>query len=392
MRGEVTGHETDLQTSEFVAAEPPAVCVQRLVKTFRRRSGSEVRAIDTVDLTVQPGEFVVLLGPSGCGKTTLLRCIAGLETPDDGSITIAGRSVFHAAERRDLPPNSRQLNMMFQSYALWPHMTVSENVEFPLRTRRVPRKEAKVRASEVLELIGIGELARSHPGQLSGGQQQRVALARALVNGDRLILFDEPLSNVDARVREQLRLELLEMQKRLGFAAIYVTHDQQEAMELADRVVVLQSGRIAQDAAPEHVYHRPASLYVANFVGSANAVKATIDSTDEHRTKLSSELGPISAQAMRGRAAAGDQVVAVWRPELGQILADDDTPGWTGRVHASMFGGGYTTVVVDVAGHLLRFMATGPCELPVDSPIRVRVPSQHIVCLPATDGGEDALA
>ena len=202
----------------------PAVRLSGLSKSFRRADGAVVRAIDDVDLDVEPGEFVVLLGPSGCGKTTLLRTIAGLETPDRGRIEISGRTHFSSERGIAEPPERRGISMIFQSYALWPHMTVFKNVAYPLQSRRrVPKHDIAGRVRRALAQVGIDELERQHPAQLSGGQQQRVALARALVSQDSLVLFDEPLSNVDAKVREQLRAELSEMQRELGFTAIFVT-------------------------------------------------------------------------------------------------------------------------------------------------------------------------
>ncbi|WP_324278085.1 ABC transporter ATP-binding protein [Blastococcus brunescens] len=235
------------------ASSTPVVEVSNLVKRFRRESGAVVNAIDDVSFEVAAGDFVVLLGPSGCGKTTLLRAIAGLETPDQGAIRIGGRAVFSAADRVEVPPERRDISMIFQSYALWPHMTAFKNVAYPLQSRRgrkVAKDEIARRVRQALELVGVGELETQYPGQMSGGQQQRIALARALVNNDELVLFDEPLSNVDAKVREQLRFELVSMQRKLGFSALFVTHDQTEAMELAHRIAVLDSGRIAQFGTP----------------------------------------------------------------------------------------------------------------------------------------------
>ena len=273
---------------------------------------------------------------------------------------------------------------MFQSYALWPHMTVAQNVAFPLRTRKVPKDEATRRVEEILELIGIDDLARSHPAQLSGGQQQRVALARALVSGDRVILFDEPLSNVDAKVREELRVELLQMQRRLQFAAIYVTHDQVEAMELADRVVVLERGKVAQVDAPAVVYDQPANRYVAKFIGTANELRGTVEEVDETCVVVRTDVGlmrcPVAADV-----SPGDSVAVMWRPERGDVVTDEVAdPGevWTGVVRSAMFAGGHTTIVLDVAGNLLRFISTARETPAVESQIRVRVPSDVLFVLP----------
>lgn len=219
--------------------------VTNLVKHFRRRDGSEVRAIDDISLTVGPGEFLVLLGPSGCGKTTLLRSLAGREQPDQGRIELDGKTVFSADEAILVPPERRRVPMMFQAYALWPHLTAFENVAFPLRAqskRLRGRKDDEVRerVMAMLERVQCGHLSQQYPGSISGGQQQRIALARALVSDHPVVFFDEPLSNVDARVREELRLQLFDLQRAIGFSAVYVTHDQSEALALADRVAVLR--------------------------------------------------------------------------------------------------------------------------------------------------------
>ncbi|OLT16150.1 hypothetical protein BJF78_14730 [Pseudonocardia sp. CNS-139] len=250
----------------------PRIAVRGLTKRFRRRDGTQVNAVDGIDLDVAEGEFLVLLGPSGCGKTTLLRVLAGLEEVDAGRVELDGRVVDDPAVRVCVPTERRGLSMMFQSYALWPHMTVAENVAYPLTTRRVRRAERAARVRRVLDVVGIGPLAGQYPGQLSGGQQQRVALARALVAGDGVVLFDEPLSNVDAKVREQLRTEIARLHRELGFTAVYVTHDQEEALTLATRLLVLRDGRIAQSASPREVYTRPADLGVARFMGAGNEI------------------------------------------------------------------------------------------------------------------------
>jgi len=235
----------------MVNASPPGtkalVDIAGVSKSFRSRH-STVTALGDVSMLVQEGEFVVLLGPSGCGKTTLLRSVAGLEKPDRGRIEIAGRTVFDSAQKIAVPPENRGLSMVFQSYALWPHMTVFDNIAYPLRNRKRP--DVKGHVGRALEMVRCGELASRYPGQLSGGQQQRVALARALASGDQLILFDEPLSNVDAKVREAVRFELLNLQRELGFSALYVTHDQSEATALAHKIVVMRQGAVAQIGTP----------------------------------------------------------------------------------------------------------------------------------------------
>jgi iron(III) transport system ATP-binding protein len=230
-------------------------------------------AIDDLGLEIEQGEFLVLLGPSGCGKTTTLRCIAGLESADAGQIAFGERKVFDAAAGINVPPNKRNIGMVFQSYALWPHLTVRENIGYPLRTRRTPRAEAKVLIQKIADLADCGNLLDRYPGQLSGGQQQRIALCRGLVAQPDLVLFDEPLSNLDARLRDQVRHELHELHERLHFTAVYVTHDQVEALALGDRLAIMHAGVIEQLGAPEEIFEEPATEYVAGFIGMGNRLE-----------------------------------------------------------------------------------------------------------------------
>jgi len=227
-------------------------------------------AIDHLDLEIEEGEFVVLLGPSGCGKTTTLRCLAGLETADSGSISLGGRTWFDSQRRIALPPERRNIGMVFQAYALWPHMTVRKNIAYPLRSRGRKGPEAAAWVEESAALVNCESLLDRYPSQLSGGQQQRVSLARSLVARPDMILFDEPLSNLDAKLRDDVRVQLHELHGRLGFTAVFVTHDQGEAMALADRVAVMRAGRFEQIGSPIDVFEHPATEYVADFIGLSN--------------------------------------------------------------------------------------------------------------------------
>lgn len=339
----------------------PTAQVRDLMKYFVRKDGTEVKAIDGVSLDIRPREFLVLLGPSGCGKTTLLRTVAGLESADAGSISVQSSTVYSGEEGIELPPERRNLAMIFQSYALWPHMSVFDNVAYPLRQKsrhRLSKSEVKEKVGRVMRAVGIGELGEQFPSHLSGGQQQRVALARAVVAESQLVLFDEPLSNVDAKVREQLRMELLEMQERLGFSALYVTHDQSEAMGLGDRIAVLKEGRVAQLGGPQEIYSRPTSRYVANFVGNSNEVfgevtevRATGDVT------VATDLGTMCGVAGVDRLSVGDRVAVVWRPEktiLTTGTPTDRVNTWSGTVEAALFLGPYREHFVRVGQHEFR--------------------------------------
>ena len=315
LRGEqMTVVTTRSMSSDGVEANAaPRVQVRNLSKIYRTRRGEHV-ALDNVSIDIGAGEFVVLLGPSGCGKTTLLRCIAGLEEPDGGEIHINGKLVYSSAAGISVPPEGRTLNMVFQSYALWPHMSVVDNVAYPLRNARASTADARARAAETLELVGLGAFKAAYPGQLSGGQQQRVALARSIVSNDGLVLFDEPLSNLDAKVRDRLRVELLNLQSRIGFSAVYVTHDQMEALALADRVAVMDVGRIAQIGSARDIYDRPKSRYVADFVGSANEIAGRIVSSSEG-VAIETPMGRLKGVAGNDRLIEGAKATAMVRPE-----------------------------------------------------------------------------
>jgi ABC-type Fe3+/spermidine/putrescine transport system ATPase subunit len=233
-----------------------------------------VKAVRNVSFTVEDGEFVSLLGPSGCGKTTTLRCIAGLEGSTAGTIRIGDEIV--AADGREVPPEKRGINMVFQSYAVWPHMTVFENVAYGLRTRREPAATVDAKVRESLRVVGLEGYAARYGTELSGGQQQRVALARAIVTSPRLLLFDEPLSNLDAGLRDRMRFELVELQRRLGQTSLYVTHDQSEAMLMSDRIILMKDGEMIQSGSPRDLYDRPATRFAAEFIGNANILDGTI--------------------------------------------------------------------------------------------------------------------
>jgi len=295
------------------AGAAPRVQVRNLTKVYRTRRGEHV-ALDNVSIDIGAGEFVVLLGPSGCGKTTLLRCVAGLEEPDSGEIHINGKLVYSSAAGISVPPEGRALNMVFQSYALWPHMSVVDNVAYPVRNTGVAASEARARATETLTMVGLGAFVAAFPGQLSGGQQQRVALARAIVSNDGLVLFDEPLSNLDAKVRDRLRVELLNLQSRIGFSAIYVTHDQMEALALADRVAVMDVGHIAQIGSAREIYDRPDSRYVADFVGSANEIAGRIVRS-EAGLAIETPMGLLRGVGGGSDLVEGAKATAMVRPE-----------------------------------------------------------------------------
>ena len=280
-------------------------------------------AVDGVSLAIARGEFFALLGPSGCGKTTLLRLLAGFETPDGGTIRLDG------VDLAALPPYRRPVNMMFQSYALFPHMTVAGNVAFGLRQERVKRAEIEARVTEALALVELSPLARRKPHQLSGGQQQRVALARSLVKRPRLLLLDEPLAALDRKLREQTQFELMAIQRRVGITFMIVTHDQDEAMTVADRIAVMDRGRIVQVAAPAEIYEAPRSRYVAEFIGDVNIFegRARQVGADAVAIDLPGAPAGLAAPAPAERPARGDAVLLAVRPEKIEITSGPPPPG-----------------------------------------------------------------
>ncbi|MGD9751915.1 MAG: ABC transporter ATP-binding protein [Acidimicrobiia bacterium] len=301
------------------AARGAFIAIEHLTKRF-----GTTTALDDLDLEIPEGQFLVLLGPSGCGKTTTMRCVVGLERADTGRITVAGRVLFDAAQLIDVPPNKRDMGMVFQSYALWPHKDVFGNVAFPLQMKRRPRAEIRERVHETLGLVGLDGFAKRNVTTLSGGQMQRVALARSLVMDPTILLLDEPLSNLDAKLRVHLRHELKEIQQRVGVTTIYVTHDQDEALGLADRIVVMRHGVVAQDDTPPRLYRAPATPFVADFLGMGNQFAAVIegdggDGGDEGFVRVRLEGTDIRLLASDPSGLGGGPGVVCLRPDAAVV-------------------------------------------------------------------------
>jgi iron(III) transport system ATP-binding protein len=349
--------------------------VSHLRKSFATAEGV-VNVIDDVSFGIDEGRCYVLLGPSGCGKTTTLRCVAGLEHADSGRIEIGGTVVSDPQQGIYVPVHQRPIGMVFQSYAIWPHLDVFENVAYPLRVQRpvVPRAEIRERVDEVLALVGMQALAQRAASRLSGGQQQRVALARALVRRPKLLLLDEPLSNLDARLRETMRQELSDMIGRVGVTALFVTHDQIEAFALADRVAVMHRGHIVQEGTPRQIYGRPSDTFVATFLGSANVLSGRMDGAGAGARRpllLDTRSGSVRL-LLDSEHPAGQSVELVVRPEdvrLELAAPPADTPALRGHLRQVSFLGGMIEYDIDVDGATVRALGHSAQELQPGQPV-----------------------
>ncbi len=327
--------------------------LEDVVKVFTARGGSgEVTAVDHVDIEIEEGELVTLLGPSGCGKTTTLRLIAGFEFPTEGTIRLDGQVINQE------PPHKRGMSMVFQSYAIFPHLTVFENTAYGLNVQRISKKEVQDRVARSLELVELTGLENRAPNQLSGGQQQRVALARALVMEPKVLLMDEPLSNLDAKLREQMRTEIRRIQKRLGITSVYVTHDQVEAMTLSDRIVVMNEGKIEQIGSPTEIYRRPQTRFVADFIGQANFVEGIVREQREGELVLDALGTKLTVPAPGSNFYKDQTAILVIRPEMVEI--DPAEAQVEGIVRRATYLGNVVEYDVEVAGQLLALVEYDP--------------------------------
>jgi putative spermidine/putrescine transport system ATP-binding protein len=358
------------------------VDIRGIVKKF-----GGVVAVDGFSLSVQRGEFVSLLGPSGCGKTTLLRLISGLLKADNGEI------VIHGQDMSNVPANKRDIGLVFQNYALFPHMTVFDNLAFGLRMRKMPKPEIEEKVTRALELIGLPEVIDRSPNQMSGGQQQRVALARALVIEPRLLLMDEPLSNLDAKLREEMRVEILRIQRQLGITSIYVTHDQEEALTLSDRVVVMNKGHVMQIGAPTDIYERPENLFVASFIGKVNSYQCEVLEgavSDGEAVVGLDGVGKLRVRTSKS-LSAGEQVTVAVRPERIQLSKgeyDADNREETGNrfratINAVMYSGSTTVCLVNFGAKKELIVEeknnTGPSDYKVGQKVDVDLSAGNLL-------------
>ena len=341
------------------------------LQTIHKSFGSNA-VIHGVSLDIASGEFVSLLGASGCGKTTLLRIVAGLEGVTSGTVEIDGRNVT------DLPPERRDIAMMFQSYALMPHLSVADNVRFPLRMRGLgSREEQEAKVRTALETVQLAHLFQRRPVQLSGGQQQRVALARAIVSNPKVLLLDEPLSNLDARLREDMQVELIEIHKRLGLTTIFVTHDQEEALSLSNRIILLNGGYIEQQGTPAEIYARPDSAFASSFLGAANLVPAIIEAGDK----------PVAVLADGQRLAIapdittyGSTTIALRQEDL--LISDAGRPGLQARVRTRVFLGSRNRDVLQLAGMDIKVLASTDRVYADGAMVTLSVDPVRVRCLP----------
>jgi iron(III) transport system ATP-binding protein len=356
--------------------------VVNLVKTYR---GSTVPAVDGVTFTVPKGGFYTMLGPSGCGKTTTLRCVAGLERPESGTIRLGERTVVSSSVY--VPTYRRDIGMVFQSYAVWPHMTLFQNVAFPLEvaSEKPPKAEIERRVHEALDLVGLGGLSDRMATQLSGGQQQRLSVARALVREPDVLLLDEPLSNLDAKLRERMRSELLLIQRRVGITTLFVTHDQIEALSMSDRVAIMNHGKIVQEGTPRDVYQSPANEFVASFIGSTNLFRGRVTARDAAAGTVVIETGFGAVQAAAPDPSIGDDVMIAIRPEdivLNPVDSASDAASGTniltGAIEIDLFTGVSVEHHVRVESEVLLSRVGSRSTLRTGDAVRVELPGDAI--------------
>jgi iron(III) transport system ATP-binding protein len=366
--------------------------VESLKKAYRSSGSDAAAALNGVSFQVRQGDFFTLLGPSGCGKTTTLQCIAGLEKPDAGRITMGGEAVFCSEKQIMVPANRRSLGMVFQSYAIWPHMTVFENVAFPLvyGVNKVPSAEVKERVDRALSRVKLENFAGRPAPLLSGGQQQRVALARALVHEPRLLLLDEPLSNLDAKLRDMMRVELRQLVKSLGITTIFVTHDQTEALAMSDDLVLMRQGQIIQQGSPREIFLKPATAFAADFMGRTNMISGTL--VDRSRpARIDTAIGPLLGDAAPD-LPAGARVFAVVRPQginvlPTQALTEDRANVFRGQLVAMVFVGDVIEAHIRIRDTTIHLLLNPYTELQVGADLAFEIEAARCVVVPADESG-----
>ncbi|MFQ5849951.1 MAG: ABC transporter ATP-binding protein [Candidatus Binatia bacterium] len=370
-------------------AKRTMIRVKELSKTYLSQDKKPVQALQGIDFRVEAGEFYTLLGPSGCGKTTTLRCIAGFEEPEAGEIWIGDQPVFSSNCHMNVPSPKRDFGIVFQSYAIWPHLNVFQNVAFPLvhGQRKVPKRDIKERVMRSLQLTKLEDLADRPAPFLSGGQQQRVALARALVHEPRVLLLDEPLSNLDAKLREEMRLEVRGLTKHLNITTLYVTHDQLEALTMADRVAVMNAGQIIQEGSPLEIYKRPSSCFVAHFIGLANFLEGRVAAVNTNGLgEVETASGAIGC-ALPKPIAIGDQVTIMIRPEDIVVCQGSPLPDGNvvqGKVKTVVFVGEMLDCIAEVSSRQFRIKVHPSILLEPEQTILLHLPPDRCHALPGS--------
>jgi iron(III) transport system ATP-binding protein len=366
--------------------------VKQYAVPFRKRTDDDPgrrNGVDGVTFEVAAGELFTLLGPSGCGKTTTLRSIAGLETPDSGRIQLGDQVLYDSDSRTDLPVYRRGLAMVFQSYAVWPHMTVFQNAAFPLeimpRGSRPSRKQIRERVERSLQTVGLERFAEQSATRLSGGQQQRLALARALVIEPPILLLDEPLSNLDAKLRESMRLEIKRLQRDMGLTAIYVTHDQAEALSMSSRVAIMNAGKVIQIGRPRDIYGAPADQFVADFLGVSNFVEGTLIAVNGNEAEIATDIGQVRVSTER-TFAVGQEVLACLRPEEIEISmtkpAEPRANEFEAKLLAAAFLGDRVDHVVEIGTREVRIRSHSSVRIKRDAAVWLTIAPEDIVVLP----------
>jgi iron(III) transport system ATP-binding protein len=362
--------------------------IDHLRKTFLAPGNVTVHAVDDISIGIETGKLITLLGPSGCGKTTTLRCLAGLERPEGGRIVIAGQTVCDVDKGIFVPPSDRGIGMVFQSYAIWPHMTVFENVAFPLRVareRKYSSAEIKDKVTRALDMVRMSGYETRPATQLSGGQQQRLAFARGLVREPQILLLDEPLSNLDAKLREQMRVELKRLQKQLGVTTVYVTHDQSEALALSDEIAVFNAGRIIQRGTPQEIYRQPKNQFVADFIGSANFLTGKVKEAADEMALVETPHGTFRCSFGQS-VVPGQSVLVSARPE--DFTLYDRPPGdglnvLAGKIAHRVFLGEVVDYLVDIGEGEIRVRAKPEFDFRIGQAVQIGVSPQKCVALPS---------
>lgn len=360
--------------------------VRKLTKIFP----GGIKAVDGVSFEVKKGQILSLLGPSGCGKTTILRCIAGLEIPDSGEIIVEGKAYNSVKKGIAIVPNKRNIGMVFQSYAVWPHMNVFDNIAYGLKMSGAEKVEIRSRVEEVIELVGLQGLADRQVTKLSGGQQQRVAVARALAYKPNLLLFDEPLSNLDAKLREKMRLELIRLQRETGITSIYVTHDQAEAMVISDEIIVMQNGNIQQIGNADEIYNMPRNKFVADFIGIANFLDGEVIKNGGEGNygiiRISSEKKSYEARCfMSEEIQEGERVALFFRPEnvrVGTILEEDEEVNtFEGKISNLIHFGNYIDCRIKLKEREIKAQISHEANLKLNQEVLIKIDPRHCACI-----------